>query len=107
MIICILPELFFAFRTDWFFLLGTDFFAKERKKVSDKSLIIFSSVFIEYVQWKHIFKKKTLRFTYPVLKEQNRLLLFVIRVQKRTDTTSLFVLYFCVANLRSRIFTLE
>ena len=57
-IICILQELFFAFRTDWFFLLGTDFFAKERKKVSDKSLIIFSSVFIEYVQWKHIFKEK-------------------------------------------------
>ena len=54
---CIFQELIFAFRTDWFFLLGTDFFAKERKKVPDKSLIIFSSVFFffEYVQWKYIF----------------------------------------------------
>ena len=36
-----------------------------------------------------------------------KLLFFVIRLLKRTDTTSLFVLYFCVANLSSRKFLRE
>ena len=37
---CILRELIFAIRTDWFFLLGINFC--DFQKVPDKELIIFS-----------------------------------------------------------------
>ena len=36
---CVLQELIFVIRTDWFFLLGINFV--DFKKVLDKSLIVF------------------------------------------------------------------
>ena len=51
---CVLQELIFVIRTDWFFLLGINF--GDFQKVCDKSLIVLRV----YVQWKYIFSNNTM-----------------------------------------------
>ena len=60
-IFCVLRELIFAIRTDWFFLLGINICAFQ---IFPDILLIIFSFFIEYVQWKSVFQKNV-RCAYP------------------------------------------
>ena len=59
-IICVLRKLVFEIRTDWFFLLGINFF--DFQKGPDKSLIFYRVRAIEI----HIFRPLILRCAYPM-----------------------------------------
>ena len=56
-ILCVLRELIFAIRTDWFLLLGIDFCAFQ--KFPDKSLIIFPFFFLICAMEIHISNNTT------------------------------------------------
>ena len=55
-VFCVLWELIFAIRTDWFFLLGINFCDFRKYPVPSIDNIV---VFIEYVQQKYIFSDNT------------------------------------------------
>ena len=58
----VLRELFFAIRTDWFFLLGINFCDFQKIPIPSIDNMF---VFIEYVQWNYIFSNNTTE-TYPM-----------------------------------------
>ena len=61
-IFCVLRELFFAIRTDWFFLLRINFCDFQKIPIPS---IDNTFVFIEHVQWNYIFSNNTTE-TYPM-----------------------------------------
>ena len=85
---CVLRELIFSIRTDWFFLLGINFAIFREYPTSSIDNIF---VFIEYVQQKYTFS-----INKPVFRCFRRVVI---------EQTYFLVLYFCVANLSQNIYS--